>query len=138
MGVVFIRADMQAVDDFTEAVAHLQVEQSEAHPQSLHLRGQAEGAGGARNAERVRRCAARGPGAAIGRSRRAPRSSTNGTAPRTSASEKCRRVCSARYEDRGERILLGRTRQFENELVDAEARAVEPWSKILDELDLQP
>jgi hypothetical protein len=28
--------------------------------------------------------------------------------------------------------------QFENELVDAEARAVEPWSKILDALALQP
>jgi hypothetical protein len=44
----------------------------------------------------------------------------------------------APYEDRGERTLLGRTRQFEEELVDAEARAVEPWGKILDALDLQP
>lgn len=44
----------------------------------------------------------------------------------------------APYEDRGERVTLQHTTQFENELVDAEARAVEPWSKILDALDLQP
>ena len=42
------------------------------------------------------------------------------------------------YEDRAERVTLQRTAQFENELVDAEARAVEPWSKILDALNLQP
>jgi hypothetical protein len=44
----------------------------------------------------------------------------------------------APYEDRAERITLQHTAKFENELVDAEARAVEPWSKILDSLDLQP
>jgi hypothetical protein len=44
----------------------------------------------------------------------------------------------APYEDHGERVILGHTTQFENELVDAEARAVEPWSKILDALALQP
>lgn len=44
----------------------------------------------------------------------------------------------APYEDRGERVTLQQTAQFENELVDAEARAVEPWSKILDALNLQP
>jgi hypothetical protein len=44
----------------------------------------------------------------------------------------------APYEDRGERVTLQHTSQFENELVDAEARAVEPWSKILDGLELQP
>ena len=44
----------------------------------------------------------------------------------------------APYEDHGERVVLQRTHQFEEELVDGEARAVEPWSKILDELDLQP
>jgi hypothetical protein len=44
----------------------------------------------------------------------------------------------APYEDRAERVILQHTAQFENELVDAEARAVEPWSKILDALDLQP
>jgi hypothetical protein len=44
----------------------------------------------------------------------------------------------APYEDRSERVVLQHTRQFEQELVDAEARAVEPWAKILDELDLQP
>jgi hypothetical protein len=42
------------------------------------------------------------------------------------------------YEDRAERVTLQHTAQFENELVDAEARAVEPWSKILDALNLQP
>jgi hypothetical protein len=44
----------------------------------------------------------------------------------------------APYENHGERIVLRHTTQFEQELVDAEARAVEPWTKILDELDLQP
>ena len=44
----------------------------------------------------------------------------------------------APYEDRSERVVLQHTHQFEQELVDAEARAVEPWAKILDELDLQP
>lgn len=44
----------------------------------------------------------------------------------------------APYEHSAERALLRRTTQFENELVDAEARAVEPWSKILDALKLQP
>jgi hypothetical protein len=44
----------------------------------------------------------------------------------------------APFEDRAERITLQHTAKFENELVDAEARAVEPWSKILDALHLQP
>jgi hypothetical protein len=44
----------------------------------------------------------------------------------------------APYERSGERRVLRLTKQFENELVDAEARAVEPWSKILDALALQP
>jgi hypothetical protein len=42
------------------------------------------------------------------------------------------------YENPVEHATLERTTRFENELVDAEARAVEPWSKILDALDLQP
>jgi hypothetical protein len=44
----------------------------------------------------------------------------------------------APYEDHSERVVLQHTHQFEEELVDAEARAVEPWGKILDALDLQP
>jgi hypothetical protein len=44
----------------------------------------------------------------------------------------------APYENHGERIVLQHTTQFEQELVDAEARAVEPWAKILDALNLQP
>jgi hypothetical protein len=44
----------------------------------------------------------------------------------------------APYEDRAERVTLQHTAKSESELVDAEARAVEPWSKILDSLDLQP
>ena len=44
----------------------------------------------------------------------------------------------APYENSRERRQLALTKQSENELVDAEARAVEPWSKILDELNLQP
>jgi hypothetical protein len=44
----------------------------------------------------------------------------------------------APYEHSTERPVLRRTTQFEYELVDAEARAVEPWSKILDALNLQP
>jgi len=44
----------------------------------------------------------------------------------------------APYEHPSERATLARTTQFESELVDAEARAVEPWSKILDALKLQP
>ncbi len=44
----------------------------------------------------------------------------------------------APYENARERSQLALTKQSENELVEAEARAVEPWSKILDALDLQP
>jgi hypothetical protein len=44
----------------------------------------------------------------------------------------------APYENARERAQLALTKQSENELVEAEARAVEPWSKILDALDLQP
>ena len=44
----------------------------------------------------------------------------------------------APYENAHERAQLALTKQSENELVEAEARAVEPWSKILDALDLQP
>jgi hypothetical protein len=44
----------------------------------------------------------------------------------------------APYEDHSERVVLQHTHQFEEELLDAEARAVEPWGKILDALDLQP
>jgi hypothetical protein len=44
----------------------------------------------------------------------------------------------APYESSTERAVLRRTTRFEQELVDAEARAVEPWSKILNALDLNP
>ncbi|MGH2902149.1 MAG: hypothetical protein ACRDK7_00925 [Solirubrobacteraceae bacterium] len=44
----------------------------------------------------------------------------------------------APYENRRQRGQLALTKQSESELVDAEARAVGPWSKILDALDLQP
>jgi hypothetical protein len=44
----------------------------------------------------------------------------------------------APYENARERAQLALTKQSENELVEAEARAVEPWSKILDALNLQP
>jgi hypothetical protein len=44
----------------------------------------------------------------------------------------------APYESQHERATLRRTTRFEQELVDAEANAVEPWAKILNALDLQP
>jgi len=44
----------------------------------------------------------------------------------------------APYESPREHGVLALTRQCERELVEAEARAVEPWSKILDTLNLQP
>jgi hypothetical protein len=44
----------------------------------------------------------------------------------------------APYENARERGQLALTKQSESELVDAEARAAEPWSKILGALDLQP
>ena len=44
----------------------------------------------------------------------------------------------APYENPREHGVLALTRQCERELVEAEARAVEPWSKILDTLNLQP
>jgi hypothetical protein len=44
----------------------------------------------------------------------------------------------APYENGRERVTLRKTTQSEKELEDAEARAVEPWSKILNALDLQP
>jgi len=36
------------------------------------------------------------------------------------------------------RVVWRLTRRFESELIDAEARAVATWSKILNTLDLQP
>jgi hypothetical protein len=44
----------------------------------------------------------------------------------------------APYENPREHGVLALTKQCERELVEAEARAVEPWSKILDALNLQP
>ena len=81
---------------------------------------------------------ARGPRAATGRSPRAPRSSTRHYSANDVGIGEVPAHLLAPYEDRAERVTLQHTAQFENELVDAEARAVEPWSKILDALDLQP
>jgi len=137
MSTVFIRADVQAVGDFAEAVSHLswsnqkltrKVASYAAKLKALTVLEMPDVCGDV--------------SAWAGSGYRALPASTTQFDQRFSSEDvgigEVPAALLARYEDRGERILLGRTRQFENELVDAEARAVEPWSKILDELDLQP
>jgi hypothetical protein len=137
MGVVFIRADVQAVGDFTEAVGHL-------HWSNPKLTRKVSSYAAKLKAlavlEMPNVCG--DVSAWAGSGYRALPASTTQFDQRFSSEDvgigEVPARLLARYEDRGERTLLARTRQFESELVDAEARAVEPWSKILDELDLQP
>jgi hypothetical protein len=137
MGVVFVRDDVQAVGDFTEAVGHLRWSNQKltrkVSTYATKLKALAV-------LEMPNVCG--DVSAWAGSGYRALPASTTQFDQRFSSEDVGIGEVPARlldpYEDRGERILLGRTRQFESELVDAEARAVEPWSKILDELDLQP
>jgi hypothetical protein len=137
MGVVFIRADVQAVGDFTAAVEHL-------HWSNPKLTRKVSSYAAKLKAlavlEMPNVCG--DVSAWAGSGYRALPASTTQFDQRFSSEDvgigEVPAALLARYEDRGERVLLGRTRQFESELVDAEARAVEPWSKILDELNLQP
>jgi hypothetical protein len=137
MGVVFVRDDVQAVNDFAEAVEHLRWSNQKLTRKVSVYAAKLKALAAL---EMPNVCGDVSSWAGSGY-RALPASTTQFDQRFSSEDVGIGEVPAhllARYEDRGERTLLGRTRQFENELVDAEARAVEPWSKILDELDLQP
>jgi hypothetical protein len=137
MSVVFIRADVQVVDGFAETVAQLhwsnqkltrKVKAYAAKFKVLAALEEPDVCGD------VRAWAASGY-------RTLPASTTQFDelykANNVGIGEVPSRLL-APYEDSHERGVLALTRQFESELVDAEARAVAQWSKILNALDLQP
>lgn len=137
MGVAFIRSDTQAVAGFIGAVAHLRW----SNPKLTRK--------AATYASKLKVLAALSAPNVCGDVRAW---AASGYRTLTSTTVQFDRTYSANdvgigevpahllapYEDRAERVKLQHTAQFENELVDAEARAVEPWSKILDALNLQP
>jgi hypothetical protein len=137
MGVAFIRSDTQAVASFVGAVAHLRW----SNPKLTRK--------AATYASKLKVLAALSAPSVCGDVRAWAASGYRTLTPSTvqfdqiySANDVGIGEVPARllapYEDRAERVTLQHTAQFENELVDAEARAVEPWSKILDALNLQP
>jgi hypothetical protein len=137
MSVVFIRADVQVVAAFAETVAHLhwsnrkltrKVKAYAAKFKTLAALEMPDVCGD------VRAWAASGY--------RTLPASTTAFDQRVSANNvgigEVPAHLLAPYEDPSERGVLALTRQFESELVDAEARAVAQWSKILNALELQP
>lgn len=137
MSTVFIRADVQAVGSFTDAVGHLRwsnpkltrkVSTYAGKLKALTVLAMPDVCGD------VKAWASSGYRALPASTAQFDRQFT---AEDVGIGEVPARLL-APYEDRGGRVTLQHTKQFENELVDAEARAVEPWSKILDELELQP
>jgi hypothetical protein len=133
----FIRADVQVVDGFAETVAHLhwsnrkltrKIKAYAAKFKTLAALAMPNVCGD------VRAWAASGY--------RALPASTTAFDERVSANNVGIGEVPARllapYEDSNERGVLALTRQFESELVDAEARAVAQWSKILNAFELQP
>jgi len=137
MSVVFIRADVQVVDGFAETVAHLhwsnqkltrKVKVYAAKFKVLAALEEPDVCGD------VRAWAASGY-------RTLPASTTQFDERYKANNVGIGEVPThllAPYEDSHERGVLALTRQFESELVDAEARAVAQWSKILNALELQP
>jgi hypothetical protein len=137
MSVVFIRADVQAVDAFAETVAQLHWS-NQRLTRKVTIYATRFKALAALEMPDV--CADVRAWAASGY-RTLPASTTQFDerykANNVGIGEVPARLL-APYEDPRERGVLVLTRRFESELVDAEARAVKPWSKILDALELQP
>ena len=131
MGVVFIRADIQAVDGFAETVAHLHwSNQKLTHKVKIYAAKFKVLAA----LEMPDVCGDVRAWAASGY-RTLPASTTqfDRTLQRPQRRHRRNTDASARsVRGSHEREVLTLTRQFENELVDAEARAVEQWSKILE------
>jgi hypothetical protein len=137
MSVVFIRADVQVVDSFAETVAHLHW----SNPKLTHkVRTYAAKFKVLAALEMPDVCGDVHAWAASGY-RTLPASTTRFDerykANNVGIGEVPERLL-APYEDSHERKVLALTMQFESELVDAEARAVAQWSKILNALELQP
>jgi hypothetical protein len=137
MSVVFIRADVQVVDGFAETVAHLHwsnqklTHKIKAYAAKFKVLAALEMPDVCGD---VRAWAASGY-------RTLPASTTQFDERYSANNVGIGEVPAhllAPYEDSHERGVLALTRQFESELVDAEARAVAQWSKILNALDLQP
>ena len=137
MSVVFIRADVQVVDSFAETVAHL-------HWSSPKLTRKVKTYAAKFRVlaalEMPDVCGDVHAWAASGY-RTLPASTTRFDERYNAHNVGIGEVPThllAPYEDSHEREVLTLTRQFESELVDAEARAVAQWSKILNALELQP
>jgi hypothetical protein len=137
MSVVFIRADVQVVDGFAETVAHLHwtnqklTRKVKAYAAKFKVLAALEMPDVCGD---VRAWAASGY-------RTLPASTTQFDERYKANNVGIGEVPAhllAPYEDSHERGVLALTSQFESELVDAEARAVAQWSKILNALDLQP
>jgi hypothetical protein len=137
MSVVFIRADVQVVDSFSETVAHLHWSNPKL---TRKVRAYAAKFKVLAALEMPDVCADVHAWAASGY-RTLPASTTQFderySANNVGIGEVPKRLL-APYEDSHEREVLALTMQFESELVDAEARAVAQWSKILNALELQP
>ncbi|MGO9822550.1 MAG: hypothetical protein ACLPTJ_18115 [Solirubrobacteraceae bacterium] len=137
MSVVFIRADIQVVDGFAETVAHLHwSNQKLTHKVKIYAAKFKVLAA----LEMPDVCGDVRAWAASGY-RTLPASTTQFDEHYSANNVGIGEIPThllAPYEDSHEREVLTLTRQFESELVDAEARAVAQWSKILNALDLQP
>jgi hypothetical protein len=137
MSVVFIRSDVQVVDSFTETVAHLHWSNQQL---TRKIRTYAAKFKTLAALEEPDVCGDVRAWAASGY--RVLPASTTAFDQRVSANNvgigEVPAHLLAPYEDSRERGVLALTRQFESELVDAEARAVAQWSKILNALELQP
>jgi hypothetical protein len=137
MSVVFIRADVQVVDGFAETVAHLHWSNQKL---TRKIKAYAAKFKVLAALEMPDVCSDVRAWAASGYRTLPP--STTAFDERYSAHNvgigEVPAHLLAPYEDSHERSVLALTRQFESELVDAEARAVAQWSKILNALELQP
>jgi hypothetical protein len=137
MSVVFIRSDVQEVAAFAETVAHLHWSNRKL---TRKVKGYAAKFKTLAALEMPNVCGDVRAWAASGY-RTLPTSTTQFD-ERYSANDvgigEVPAHLLAPYEDSHERRVLALTRQFESELVDAEARAVAQWSKILNALELQP
>jgi len=137
MSVVFIRSDVQVVNVFAETVAHLHWSNRKLTRKVRIYAAKFKALAGLEEPDvcgDVRAWAASGY-------RTLPASTTafdqRYSANNVGIGEVPGRLL-APYESSGERGVLTLTRQFESELVDAEARAVAQWSQILNALELQP
>jgi hypothetical protein len=137
MSVVFIRSDVQVVDGFAETVAHL-------HWSNRKLTRKVKA-----YAAKFKVLAALEMPDVCGDVRAWAASGYRTLPASTTAFDQHYKANNvgigdvpahllAPYENGRERGVLALTRQFESELVDAEARAVAQWSKILNALELQP